>query len=140
MDGGVLEIKSLKRENIATLNKLDKAACKAWATAEKLHRQERQKREKAQEEKQYAKCVEAKMSKLGVLDSTKELLRKLKAQDALDVLDKVDGSRVVNINEFLANQARLLTGQDDDSEEESPSKKPRLEEPDAKEGEEAAAA
>merc|ERR1719356_2337485 len=45
LEGGKLEIKSLKRENIMTLNKADRAACKSWASEEKQHRQERRQKE-----------------------------------------------------------------------------------------------
>merc|ERR1719373_1217946 len=58
LEGGRLEVKSLKRENIMTLNKADRAACKAWAAAEKQHKELRRHLEEREERSKYQKCVE----------------------------------------------------------------------------------
>lgn len=124
LDGGRLEVKSLKRENISTLNKADRSACKDWAAAEKKHKQERRQLEEREEQQKYQSCVEAKMAKLPISESMQAVLRKLRPQDALNVLDKVDGSQVVNVNEFLNTQVKLLTEQSD-SDDEPAAKRPR---------------
>lgn len=116
LPGGLFEIKSLKRENISTLNRADRAACKAWAVEEKRHKEERRVREEREEMNKYKKCVEAKMAKMPISESMQNVLRKLKPQDALNVLDKVD-SKVSNVNEFLNTQVNLLTEQSDSDDE-----------------------
>mmetsp|Transcript_102693 Transcript_102693/g.314123 ORF Transcript_102693/g.314123 Transcript_102693/m.314123 type:complete len:416 (-) Transcript_102693:95-1342(-) len=117
MDGGKLEIKSIKRENIKTLNKADRAACKAWAAAEKQHKEQRRSLEEQEELKRYRNCVDAKMSKLPINETMRAVLRKIRPQDALSVLDKVDGSRISDVNEFLNTQVKLLTEQSDSDDE-----------------------
>merc|ERR1719373_708679 len=83
LEEGRLEVKSLKRENIMTLNKADRAACKRWAAEEKRHKEERKQREEREENDKVRTCVDAKMSKLGVDEATQQLLRKLRPQEAL---------------------------------------------------------
>lgn len=117
MDGGKLEVKSLKRENITAISRTDKAARRAWALAEKAHREERQRREEQEERTKCLRCMEAKMSKWPINESTQALLRKLRPQDALSVLDKVDGAQLANVNEFLTTQVKLLTEQSDSDDE-----------------------
>jgi len=117
LNGGRVEVKSLKRDNIAVLNKADREACKVWAQAEKRHKMERKQREECEEENKYRKCVEAKMAKFPSLSpEVLELLRKIRYSEQLTVLDKVD-EKVVNVNEFLKTQVALITGQDDSDEE-----------------------
>merc|ERR1712113_1284216 len=94
LEGGRLEIKSLKRENIMTLNKADRAACRLWANEEKKHKEERKQREEREENVKVRKCVEAKMGKLPINETTQQIVRNLRPQDALGVLDKIDGSRI----------------------------------------------
>merc|ERR1711933_371579 len=101
--------KSLKRENIATLNKADKAACRAWVNEEKKHREDRRRREEEEEQEEYRKCVDVKMGKLDIETRTQELLRELAPKDALDLLDKAgDRSNAPSANEFLLLQANLM--------------------------------
>ncbi|CAJ1410331.1 unnamed protein product [Effrenium voratum] len=64
LDGGHLEVKSIKRENIQTLNKVDREACKAWSKAEKLHKEARDKREQQEEIQKYRNVVEAALAAL----------------------------------------------------------------------------
>lgn len=116
LDGGRLEVKSLKRDNIQTLNKADRAACKAWAQAEKRHKEERQQREDQEEHNKFQKCVDAKISKYPLSQDALSLLKGLRPQDALSVLDKVD-DKVTNVNEFVKTQVGLLTGQSDSDDE-----------------------
>eukprot|EP00931_Biecheleriopsis_adriatica_P101152 TRINITY_DN7635_c0_g1_i1.p1 TRINITY_DN7635_c0_g1~~TRINITY_DN7635_c0_g1_i1.p1 ORF type:complete len:434 (+),score=94.65 TRINITY_DN7635_c0_g1_i1:37-1302(+) len=118
MDGGVLEIKSLKRENIQTLNKVDREACKAWAKAEKLHKEAREKRELQEESNKYKKVVEAKMTKIALSDRAKDLVRTLGPEQALSVLDRCEGPGVTNVSGFVITQAKLLLGQDDSDSDE----------------------
>jgi len=120
MDGGLLEIKSLKRENIQTLNKVDREACKAWAKAEKAHKDARERKEQHEEMQKYKSVVEAKIGKLSLQDRARDLLRTLGPEQALSVLDRVEGPGVTNINEFVVTQAKLLLGQDSDSEDDAP--------------------
>lgn len=118
LEGGRLEVKSLKRENIMTLNKADRAACKAWAAAEKQHKELRRHLEEREERSKYQKCVEAKISKLpAISDTMREVLKKLRPQDALSVLDKVDGAQITNVNEFLNTQVKLLSELSDSDDE-----------------------
>eukprot|EP00930_Biecheleria_cincta_P100808 TRINITY_DN92441_c0_g1_i1.p1 TRINITY_DN92441_c0_g1~~TRINITY_DN92441_c0_g1_i1.p1 ORF type:complete len:413 (+),score=91.22 TRINITY_DN92441_c0_g1_i1:40-1278(+) len=127
MDGGLLEVKSLKRENIQTLNKVDREACKAWAKAEKAHKDARERKEQHEEMQKYKNVVEAKIGKLALQDRARDLLRTLGPEQALSVLDRCEGPGVTNINEFVVTQAKLLLGQDSDSEDDAPppSKKAR---------------
>merc|ERR1719188_1021455 len=55
LDAGRLEIKSLKRENIMTLNKAE------WAAEEKQHKEQRRQREEQEEQSKYQRCVDAKI-------------------------------------------------------------------------------
>jgi len=119
MDGGALEIKSIKRDNISTLNKADREACKAWAKAEKAHKDSREKREQQEEASKYKAVVEAKIDKLELQDRARDLLRLLGPEQALSVLDRADGPGVTNINEFVVMQAKLLLGHDSDSDDEA---------------------
>ncbi|CAE7252050.1 ST13 [Symbiodinium sp. CCMP2592] len=116
MDGGGLEVKSIKRENIQTLNKVDREACKAWAKAEKMHKEARDRREQQEEIQKYKNVVEAKLSKLTLTDKAKDLLRTLGPEQALSVLDRCEGPSVTNVSGFVITQAKLLLGQDSDSE------------------------
>lgn len=116
LDGGRIEVKSLKRDNIQTLNKADRAACKAWAQAEKRHKQELAQREDQEESNKFQKCVDAKISKYPLSQDALSLLKGLRPQDALSVLDKVD-DKVTNVNEFVKTQVGLLTGQSDSDDE-----------------------
>mmetsp|Transcript_126354 Transcript_126354/g.252490 ORF Transcript_126354/g.252490 Transcript_126354/m.252490 type:complete len:420 (-) Transcript_126354:107-1366(-) len=120
MDNGKLEVKSLKRENIVTLNKADKAACRNWAQEERKHREERRQREEQEEQEQYRKCVEAKFSKLSISAQTRKLLGALDPKKALAIIDKAGEASEKNLDEFLASQARrsLSEDSDDDCEEE----------------------
>jgi len=121
MDGGKLEVKSLKRENIVTLNKADKLACRTWAQEERKHREERRQREEQEEQEQYRKCVEAKLSKLSVSVQTCKLLGALNPKKALSIIDRAGEASGKDVNEFLASQARLSLSEsdsDDDCEEE----------------------
>eukprot|EP00439_Symbiodinium_sp_Y106_P068626 s1793_g11.t1 len=136
MDGGGLEVKSIKRENIQTLNKVDREACKAWAKAEKMHKEARDRREQQEEIQKYKNVVEAKLSKLTLTDKAKDrsgmsrdLLRTLGPEQALSVLDRCEGPSVTNVSGFVITQAKLLLGQDSDSEGdgESQAKKARSE-------------
>lgn len=125
LDGGRIELKSLKRDNISVLNKADREACKVWAQAEKRHKQERKQREECEEENKYRKCVEAKMVKFSSLSpEVLTLLRKIKYSEQLAVLDKVD-EKVVNVNEFLKTQVALITDQSDSGDDEPASKRSR---------------
>merc|ERR1712039_628576 len=117
LEDGRLEIKSLKRENIMTLNKADRAACRQWANEEKKHKEERRQREEREAREKVRKCVDAKMGKLPINEATQQLLRKLCPQDALIVLDKVDGSQIVNVNEFLTTQVKLLMDESDSDDQ-----------------------
>ncbi|CAE7697934.1 ST13 [Symbiodinium sp. KB8] len=129
MDGGALEVKSIKRENIQTLNKVDREACKAWAKAEKMHKEARDRREQQEEIQKYKNVVEAKLSKLTLTDKAKDLLRTLGPEQALSVLDRCEGPSVTNVSGFVITQAKLLLGQDSDSDGdgESQAKKARSE-------------
>jgi len=119
MDNGKLEVKSLKRENIVTLNKADKAACRNWAQEEKKHREKRQQREEQEEQEQYRKCVEVKLGKLSVSAQTRKLLGALDPKKALAIIDKAGDASEKNMDDFLASQARrsLSEDSDDDCEE-----------------------
>lgn len=88
LDAGKAEIKSLKRENIATLNKIDKEGCRSWAVEEKKFKEQRAKQEKMKEDFQYSKCVEAKLAKMAVGPAAVVMVRKLDPQDALNLLDR----------------------------------------------------
>ncbi|CAK9099359.1 unnamed protein product [Durusdinium trenchii] len=119
LDGGLLEVKSIKRENIQTLNKVDREACKAWGKAEKAHKEARETREQQEEIQKYRKVVEAKLSKLDISDKAKNLLRTLGPEQSLSVLDRCEGPGVADLSSFVVTQAKLLLGQDDsDSEKE----------------------
>mmetsp|Transcript_68706 Transcript_68706/g.201126 ORF Transcript_68706/g.201126 Transcript_68706/m.201126 type:complete len:418 (-) Transcript_68706:198-1451(-) len=121
MGGGCLEVKSLKRENIMTLNKADKAACRAWAAEEKKHREERRQREEKEELAQYHRCVDSTMVKLPLSDTTRALLRQLHPKEALEIMDKAGDKNVVsNVEDFVAARAKLYLGQSDSDEEEPP--------------------
>mmetsp|Transcript_36288 Transcript_36288/g.104251 ORF Transcript_36288/g.104251 Transcript_36288/m.104251 type:complete len:415 (+) Transcript_36288:88-1332(+) len=130
LEAGKVEIKSLKCENIKTLSKVDRAACKAWAAAEKLHKEQRTRFQDQEEQNKLSRVVEAKMSKYSITSATRQILSKLSPQDALKVLDKVDGTRVTNVNEFVAAQVKLLldmsdSDDDDDGGGEPDAKRPK---------------
>jgi len=122
MDNGKLEVKSLKRENIVTLNKADKSVCRNWAQEERKHREERRQREEQEEQEQYRKCVEAKLSKLSISVQTCKLFGALNPKKALSIIDRAgEASAGKDVDEFLASQARLSLSEsdsDDDCEEE----------------------
>jgi len=122
MENGKLEVKSLKRENIVTLNKTDKAACRTWTQEERKHREERRQREEQEEQEQYQKCVEAKLSKLSVSAQTRKLLGALNPKKALSIIDKAgEASGKEDVDSFLASQARHSLSEsdsEDDCEEE----------------------
>jgi len=121
MAGGSLEVKSLKRENIMTLNKADKAACKAWAAEEKKHREERREREEKEELAQYHRCVESTMAKLPLSETTRALLKQLHPKEALEIMDKSSDKTVVsNVDDFVAARAKLFLGQSDSDDEDLP--------------------
>jgi len=125
LDFGRIEIKSIKRDNISVLNKADREACRVWAQAEKVHQRHNKQREDQEESNKFQKCVDAKISKFPTLaPEVLALVRKLKPEDQLTVLDKVD-DKVVNINEFLKTQVALITGDDSDDDEPA-SKKARV--------------
>lgn len=117
LDHGMLEVKSIKRENIQTLNKVDREACKAWAKAEKAHKETRETREQQEEIQKYRNVVEAKLSKLSLTEKAKNLLRTLGPEQSLSVLDRCEGPAVTNVSDFVITQAKLLLGQDSDSDE-----------------------
>merc|ERR1712151_778297 len=101
-DGGKAEIKSLKRENIATLNKLDKDGCREWSVKEKKFKEDRAKLDQQREDWQYSKCLEAKMSKMQVGPAAIVELRKLKPSDALDLIDNMPvGQDTSMVNSML---------------------------------------
>lgn len=105
LDGGTVAIKSLKRENILTLNKADKVACREWMAQEKQHREERLQREEREEQAKYRQCVEAKMGKMQISQDARDLLRQLLPKDALGILDEAEKPGVVSVNEFLLAEA-----------------------------------
>jgi len=106
MDGGRTEIKSIKRENIATLNKIDKEGCQAWARQEKKWKEDKAKREKLQEDFQYSKCVEGKLAKMSLSASAQALVRKLGPQDALNLLDRAPTEDGADVEGFVTNTAQ----------------------------------
>uniref|UniRef100_A0A7S1W5Q0 Uncharacterized protein n=1 Tax=Alexandrium catenella TaxID=2925 RepID=A0A7S1W5Q0_ALECA len=121
MEGGKLEVKSLKRENIMTLNKADKAACKAWVAEEKKHKEQRREKEEREELAQYHRCVDATMGKLPLSDTTRALLRQLHPKEALEIMDKAgDKTVVTNVDEFVSARAKLFLGQSDSDDEDLP--------------------
>lgn len=124
LPGGITETKSLKRENIRTLNKADRAACRAWAKEEKRHKREREIRQEREEDGQLAKCLDAKMGKLAVNDTSRQILGKLRPRDALGILDKIDASRIGDVNEYVATQVSLMLDLSD-SDDDRPSKRLR---------------
>jgi len=124
-DHGMLDVKSIKRENIQTLNKVDREACKAWAKAEKAHKEARETREQQEEIHKIRNVVEAKLSKLSLSEKAKNLLRTLGPEQSLSVLDRCEGPAVTNVSDFVITQARLLLGQDSDSDGEPEAKKAR---------------
>merc|ERR1712217_646292 len=106
MEGGRAEIKSLKRENIATLNKIDKEGCRAWSLEEKKWKEDKAKREKLQEDFQYSKCVEGKLSKMSLSAAAQALVRKLGPQDALNLLDRAPTEEGADVEGFITNTAK----------------------------------
>lgn len=135
LDGGVLEIKSLKRENIQTLNKADKVACKGWAAAEKRHKEERELREKAEEQQKYKACVEATLKKSTLTDQAKGLLRSLRPEEALSLLDRSNSLGVTDVSNFVVVQAKLALGMTDEAEgEDGPAAKKAKTEEDQPQG------
>merc|ERR1719502_1815453 len=103
-----------------TLNKADKWACKQWMLGEKRHKEAVKQRDDKEEQEQARKCVETKMKKLQVVEYAQNLMRQLNPSKALEILDKSgEGSGVKNLNEYLINEAKLIIGDDSDSEEES---------------------
>jgi len=110
LDGGRLEIKSLKMENIETVHKLDKTACKVWAAEEKKHKEMRRQKEEKQEEIQYRKCVEKKIEEMpNLAQSTRSLLNDLEPKEALTLIDKAASeARGGNIDMWISDEARKL--------------------------------
>merc|ERR1712217_964304 len=106
MDGGRAEIKSIKRENIATLNKIDKEGCQSWAREEKKWKEDKAKREKLQEDFQYSKCVEGKLTKMALSASAQALVRKLSPQDALNLLDRAPTQDGADVEGFVTSTAQ----------------------------------
>merc|ERR1712151_143943 len=104
-DGGKAEIKSLKRENIATLNKLDKEGCREWAVAEKKFKEARAHLDQQIEDFKYSKCVDAKLAKMDIGPASVAELRKLRPADALDLLDNLPPGQVA-VDAFLMNAVR----------------------------------
>lgn len=108
LDFGRTEIKSLKSENIYPLNKADAIACFKWAREEKEHQKRKRLREAQEEQDQYKKCVEAKMKGLQLAPGTCELLREMGFQEALGILDRVNGRLAgTTADDFLVKEARL---------------------------------
>lgn len=129
LDGGRLDVKSFKGENIMTLNKVDKAACRAWMREEKEHQEEIRRREdeelerwrkKEEERKPMAppQRLEARMAGLGIREQTRALLRQLETEQAMEIIQKAtEQSGITNLNLFLANQARMVLGCSDSEDE-----------------------
>merc|ERR1712113_709006 len=107
-----------------TLNKADRAACRAWAQEEKRHKRERDIRQEREEYGQLSKCLDAKMGKLALNDTSRQILGKLRPRDALGILDKTDASSIGDVNEFVATQVSLMLDLSD-SEDDRPSKRLR---------------
>lgn len=118
LDAGRVEIKSLKGENIMTLNKADKVACRTWMREEKKHLEEIKNQEKLEQKEWAKKRFEGKMLKITMQESTRALLRQLPIETALELLDKAEDKDVRNANSFLANQARMKLGHIDSSSDE----------------------
>jgi len=119
LDDGKQEVKSLKGENIMTLNKADKIACRAWMREEKKHLELVKQKEAAEEEQWRKKRLEAKMSKMALDEPAKGLLRQLAEDAALEILEKAsDGSDITNVSKFVSSQARMKLGFADSSDEE----------------------
>jgi len=118
LDAGGTEVKSLQSQNIMTLNKADKIACRGWMREEKKHLQEVKKREEGEAAQWSAKRLDAKMSKLALQGQVRGLLRQLKIDDALELLDKAMEPDVKNANSFLATQVRMKLGSVDSSSDE----------------------
>jgi len=108
-DFGRTEIKSLKRENIETVHKLDRAACKRWAAEEKKFKELRREREKREEEAQYRKCVEKKLEEMpGLEETTRSLVVELEPKDALALIDKAANEGSGDLNKWLTAEARKM--------------------------------
>jgi len=128
LGGGRAAIKSLKRENIETLNHDNKALCKAWATEEKAHLEAAKELEAREEKEQFRKCVQAKMNKLNIAQFTRDMVDQLDAERAMDLLDIVAANVAkdegANINELLLQKVKKLL--ENEPPEDSPPKKARL--------------
>jgi len=124
LGGGQVEVKSIKSQNVAVLNQLDKAAYRTWMKDERQHAEERRMREAAEEQQQYRSAVDAKMLQLPLTPAVREALRALPPQKSFDLLEKVNaGIGVARLNEFLlagskanATNVKQSSDSDDDME------------------------
>merc|ERR1712060_842621 len=62
--------------------------------------------------------------KLAVNDTSRQILGKLRPRDALGILDKIDASRIGDVNEYVATQVSLMLDLSD-SDDDRPSKRLR---------------
>lgn len=134
LDSGKQETKSIKGANLRPV----KTDAGAWREGEIRHRADKRRREeedrKRREEEakhdalkqrmkasglpemELSECVEAEMSGLPLDEPTMTLLRRLKPEKALDILQPVSSGRISDVATFVRLKAKTLLGEDSEDE------------------------
>lgn len=149
VDRGKLETKSIKGENIAVVRAADAAA---WKEEEAVHAEERKRREREEKrwqdeedrrkrmEKQRkasewslradgfpdmepSERLEAEMSTMPLDEEAMGLLRRLRAEEALDVLQQVSLGGIGSLCDFIRMKVRQKLGETTDADEEAARRK-----------------